>query len=214
MTASKITWTKIDEAPALATFALLPIVEAYTKGSGIEVEISDISLAGRIIANFPEKLTAEQKIPDCLTQLGDMTQTPAANIVKLPNISATIPQLKDALKELQDKGYDIPDYPEEPKDDAEEVLQNRFAIVLGSAVNPVLREGNSDRRAAASVKKFAQKNPHKMMQDWPESGSKSQVTHMQGYDFYENKRARGFKIFTDQGEYGFGDTRDLPFLPA
>ncbi len=189
MTASKITWTKIDEAPALATFALLPIVEAYTKGSGIEVEISDISLAGRIIANFPEKLTEEQKIPDCLTQLGDMTQTPAANIVKLPNISATIPQLKDALKELQDKGYDIPDYPEEPKDDAEEALEKRFAAVLGSAVNPVLREGNSDRRAAASVKKFAQKNPHKMMQDWPESGSKSQVTHMHEGDFFESEKS-------------------------
>ena len=189
MTASKITWTKIDEAPALATFALLPIVEAYTKGSGIEVEISDISLAGRIIANFPEKLTEEQKISDCLTQLGDMTQTPAANIVKLPNISATIPQLKDALKELHDKGYDIPDYPEEPKDDAEEALQKRFALVLGSAVNPVLREGNSDRRAAASVKKFAQKNPHKMMQDWPESGSKSQVTHMHGGDFFESEKS-------------------------
>ena len=189
MIASKITWTKIDEAPALATFALLPIVEAYTKGSGIEVEISDISLAGRIIANFPEKLTEEQKVPDCLTQLGDMTQTPEANIVKLPNISATIPQLKDALKELQDKGYDIPDYPEEPKDDAEKALQKRFAVVLGSAVNPVLREGNSDRRAAASVKKFAQKNPHKMMQDWPESGSKSQATHMDGGDFFESEKS-------------------------
>ena len=189
MTASKITWTKIDEAPALATFVLLPIVEAYTKGSGIEVEISDISLAGRIIANFPEKLTEEQKIPDCLTQLGGMTQTPEANIIKLPNISATIPQLKDALKELHDKGYDIPGYPEEPKDDAEKALQKRFAVVLGSAVNPVLREGNSDRRAAASVKKFAQKNPHKMMQEWPESSSKSQVTHMDGGDFFESEKS-------------------------
>jgi len=189
MTASKITWTKIDEAPALATFVLLPIVEAYTKGSSIEVEISDISLAGRIIANFPEKLTEEQKIPDCLTQLGGMTQTPEANIIKLPNISATIPQLNDALKELQDKGYDIPGYPEEPKDDAEKALQKRFAVVLGSAVNPVLREGNSDRRAAASVKKFAQKNPHKMMQAWPESGSKSQVTHMDGGDFFESEKS-------------------------
>ena len=189
MTTSKITWTKIDEAPALATFVLLPIVEAYTKGSGIEVAISDISLAGRIIANFPDNLTEEQKIPDCLTQLGNMTQTPEANIVKLPNISATIPQLKDALKELQDKGYDIPDYPEEPKDDAEQALQKRFSAVLGSAVNPVLREGNSDRRAAASVKKFAQKNPHKMMQEWPESGSKSQVTHMDGGDFFESEKS-------------------------
>ncbi len=189
MATSKITWTKIDEAPALATFALLPIVVAYTKGSGIKVEISDISLAGRIIANFPDSLTEEQKISDCLTQLGNMTQTPEANIVKLPNISATIPQLKDALKELQDKGYDIPDYPEEPKDDAERALQKRFSGVLGSAVNPVLREGNSDRRAAASVKKFAQKNPHKMMQDWPETGSKARVVHMDYGDFFESEKS-------------------------
>ena len=189
MAPAKITWTQIDEAPALATFALLPIIQAYTKGSGIEVETSDISLAGRIIANFPDKLTDEQKIPDCLTQLGEMTQTPQANIVKLPNISATIPQLKDAIKELQAKGYDIPDYPEEPKNDAERALQARFAVVLGSAVNPVLREGNSDRRAAASVKKFFQKNPHKMMQQWPQSGSKARVAHMQGKDFYESEKS-------------------------
>ena len=136
MATAKITWTKIDEAPALATYALLPIVQAYTRGTGIELDISDISLAGRIIANFPEKLSPEQRIPDCLSQLGAMTQTPEAAILKLPNISATVPQLKDAIKELQAKGYAIPDYPEEPQNDAERALQARFTVVLGSAVNP------------------------------------------------------------------------------
>ena len=187
MTSSKIIWTKIDEAPALATYCLLPIVQAFTKGTGIDVETRDISLAGRIIANFPDKLTEEQKIPDFLTQLGELTQSPAANIIKLPNISASIPQLQSALKELQDKGYNIPDYPEEPKNDDEKALQARFAKVLGSAVNPVLREGNSDRRAATAVKKFAQKNPHRMMKPWPESGSKSAVVHMDGGDFFESE---------------------------
>ena len=189
MAPAKITWTKIDEAPALATYALLPIVQAYTKGTGIEIEISDISLAGRIIANFPEKLTDEQRLPDCLGQLGVLAQTPRAAILKLPNISATVPQLKDAIKELQAKGYTIPDYPEEPQNDAERALQARFTAVLGSAVNPVLREGNSDRRAATSVKKFFQKNPHKMMQQWPESGSKARVAHMQGKDFFESEKS-------------------------
>ena len=189
MATAKITWTKIDEAPALATYALLPIVQAYTRGTGIELDISDISLAGRIIANFPEKLSPEQRIPDCLSQLGDMTQTPEAAILKLPNISATVPQLKDAIKELQAKGYDIPDYPEEPQNDAERALQARFAVVLGSAVNPVLREGNSDRRAASSVKKFFQKHPHKMMQQWPDSGSKARVAHMDGKDFFESEKS-------------------------
>ena len=182
---ARIIWTKIDEAPALATFALLPVVQAYTKGSGIDVETSDISLSGRIIAN----LTEEQKVADNLAILGELAQTPEANIIKLPNISASIPQLQDAIKELQEKGYDIPDYPEEPKNDEEKALQARFAKVLGSAVNPVLREGNSDRRAAASVKKFAQKHPHKMMKDWPESGSKARVSHMDGKDFYESEKS-------------------------
>ena len=189
MATAKITWTKIDEAPALATFALLPVVRAYTQGTGIEVELSDISLAGRIIANFPDNLTEEQKIPDRLAELGELAKTPQGNILKLPNISASIPQLKEAIKELQDKGYDIPDYPEEPKTDAEKALQARFSVVLGSAVNPVLREGNSDRRAAASVKKFAQKNPHKMMQDWPKNGSKATVSHMDGRDFFESEKS-------------------------
>jgi len=189
MTKLKIVWTKIDEAPALATHTLLPIVQAYTKGSGIEVETKDISLTGRIIANFPDKLTDEQKIPDCLKQLGELAKTPDGNIIKLPNISATIPQLQAAIKELQEKGYDIPDYPEEPKNEADKALQAKFAKVLGSAVNPVLREGNSDRRPAASVKKFAQKFPHKMMRDWPETGSKARVVHMDEKDFFESENS-------------------------
>ena len=159
MTTSKIIWTKVDEAPALATYALLPVVRAFTRGTGIDVETRDISLAGRIIANFPDKLTEEQRIPDDLTALGEICQTPEANIIKLPNISATIPQLQAALKELREKGYDIPEYPEEPKTEAEKALRARFSTVLGSAVNPVLREGNSDRRPAASVKRFAPEEP-------------------------------------------------------
>ena len=189
MATAKIMWTKIDEAPALATSALLPIVQAYTRGSGIEVELSDISLAGRIIANFPENLKEAQRIPDCLGELGALTRKPEANILKLPNISATVPQLKAAIEELQKKGYDIPDYPDEPKDDAGRALQARFAVVLGSAVNPVLREGNSDRRAAASVKAFFRRNPHRMMQPWPESGSRARVAHMTAGDFFESEKS-------------------------
>ncbi|MBS4035360.1 MAG: NADP-dependent isocitrate dehydrogenase [Ignavibacterium sp.] len=185
----KINWSKIDEAPALATYCLLPILQSYTKGTGIEFIEKDISLAGRIIANFPDNLTEEQKIPDYLAELGELTQDPSANIIKLPNISASIPQLKAAIKELQDKGFKIPDYPEEPKTDDEKKLKERFAKVLGSAVNPVLREGNSDRRAAASVKKFAQKHPHKMMKSWPESGSKCRVAHMTQKDFYGSEKS-------------------------
>lgn len=181
---TKIIWTKIDEAPALATYCLLPIVKSFTKGTDIEIETKDISLAGRIIANFPDNLTEDQKIPDYLSELGELTQLPDTNIIKLPNISASIPQLKEAIKELQSKGYKIPDYPEEPKNDQEKALKERFAKVLGSAVNPVLREGNADRRAAVSVKKFAQKHPHKMMKPWPASGSKTRVAHMMQKDFY------------------------------
>ncbi len=184
MSRSRIIWTKIDEAPALATYALLPIVQKFAVGSDLDIELSDISLAGRIIANFPENLSEDQRISDCLAQLGELTQSPDANIIKLPNISASIPQLQEAIAELQQKGYDIPDYPEEPKTDEEKGLQGRFARCLGSAVNPVLREGNSDRRAAISVKEFAQKNPHKMMLPWPASGSKAQVVHMDGNDFF------------------------------
>ena len=185
----KIIWTKIDEAPALASYCLLPILQSYTKGTDIEFVEKDISLAGRIIANFPENLSEEQKISDYLAELGELTQNPDANIIKLPNVSASIPQLKTAIKELQNKGYKIPDYPEEPKTDEEKKLKERFAKVLGSAVNPVLREGNADRRAAASVKKFAQKHPHKMMKPWPESGSKTRVAHMKQKDFYGTEKS-------------------------
>ncbi|MCB1157033.1 MAG: NADP-dependent isocitrate dehydrogenase [Leptospiraceae bacterium] len=179
---SKIIYTKIDEAPALATYSLLPIIQAFTKGSGIEVETRDISLSGRIIANLSEYLTKEQQIPDYLTELGELTQKKEANIIKLPNISASIPQLKAAIKELQDKGYKLPDYPEEPKTEEEKKIQAKYTKVLGSAVNPVLREGNSDRRSATSVKNYAKKNPHRMGA-WP-SDSKTHVAHMEEGDFY------------------------------
>jgi isocitrate dehydrogenase len=159
------------------------------KGTGIEIETADISLAGRIIANFPDRLRDDQKIPDELSRLGALARTPDANIIKLPNISASIPQLQDAIAELQSQDYDIPNYPEEPSNDAERALQARFAVVLGSAVNPVLREGNSDRRPAVSVKTFAQKHPHKMMKDWPESGSVTRVAHMSDKDFYSSEKS-------------------------
>lgn len=194
--ASKIIWTKIDEAPALATYSLLPIVNAFAKAAGIEVETKDISFAGRIIANFPENLTESQRIPDHLAELGKLTQKPEANIIKLPNISASIPQLKAAIKELQDKGYNLPDYPEESKNEKEKDLKERFAKILGSAVNPVLREGNSDRRAAASVKKFAQMNPHKMMKEWP-GNSKTHVAFMNSGDFYGNEKSITLNEATD-----------------
>jgi len=189
MVEHNIVWTKIDEAPALATYSLLPIVKAYAKACGIHVEVKDISLAGRIVANFPDNLSDEQQIPDCLAELGGLVKLPQANVIKLPNISASIPQLQAAIAELQDKGYDIPDYPEEPKTDAEKLLQERFAKVLGSAVNPVLREGNSDRRAAASVKKFARKHPHRMMKPWPSEGSKARVANMAGGDFFGSEKS-------------------------
>ena len=185
----KLTWTKTDEAPALASYALLPILQSYFKGTGVEIETADISLAGRIVANFPERLRDDQKIPDELTRLGKLAKTPDANIIKLPNISASIPQLREAIAELQGKGYDIPDYPEAPSTDEARALQARFAVVLGSAVNPVLREGNSDRRASASVKSFAQKHPHKMMKRWPASGSVTRVAHMNDKDFYGSEKS-------------------------
>jgi len=179
---STITYTQVDEAPALATLSLLPILKTFTKDSGIDIELADISLAGRIIANFPENLTDDQKIPDELSRLGQMALTPEANIIKLPNISASIPQLKAAIAELQKKGYKIPDYPEEPSNDEELALQKRYAKVLGSAVNPVLREGNSDRRSSASVKSYSMKHPPRMGA-WPED-SKTVVASMQDQDFY------------------------------
>ncbi|WP_027389138.1 NADP-dependent isocitrate dehydrogenase [Chrysiogenes arsenatis] len=183
-----IIWTEIDEAPALATYSLLPIVQAFSKDSGISVEMRDISLSGRIIANFPDFLTKEQQIPDFLQQLGEISVTPEANIIKLPNISASIPQLQEAIKELQGKGYKLPDYPEDPKTDEEKAIKERYAKVLGSAVNPVLREGNSDRRAAVAVKKHAQRNPHRMMRPWPQ-GSKTRVAFMQNGDFYGSEQS-------------------------
>ncbi|MCX6170725.1 MAG: NADP-dependent isocitrate dehydrogenase [Ignavibacteriales bacterium] len=186
---TKIIWTKIDEAPALASYCFLPVLKSFVKGTGIEIEQKDISLAGRIIAAFPEFLTEAQKIPDYLTELGELAKTPETNIIKLPNISASIPQLHEAIKELKVKGYKIPNYPEEPKTEEEKSIKNRYAKILGSAVNPVIREGNADRRASASVKKFAQKYPHKMMKPWPQSGSKTRVAHMLQNDFYGTEKS-------------------------
>ena len=186
-TTATIIWTEIDEAPALATYSFLPIVQAFTKGTGVSVEKRDISLAGRIIANFPENLTEAQRIPDYLGQLGELTLRPEANIIKLPNVSASIPQLKEAIRELQAKGYNLPDYPEAPADDAEKAVQARYAKVLGSAVNPVLREGNSDRRSPLSVKAFSRKHPHKLGA-WS-ADSKSHVAHMTGGDFYGSENS-------------------------
>ena len=184
---SKIIWTQIDEAPALATFSLLPIVQAFTKGTGVEVETRDISVAGRIIANFADALKPEQRIPDFLGQLGELAKTPDANIIKLPNVSASIPQLKEAIAELQAHGYAVPNYPEVPKDDAEKAIQARYAKCLGSAVNPVLREGNSDRRSPPAVKNFSKKHPHKLGAWKPDS--KAHVAHMTEGDFYGNENA-------------------------
>ena len=187
MSTAKIIYTKTDEAPALATQSLLPILRSFTKSSGIEFELKDISLAGRIISNFPENLNEEQRIPDALTELGNLATTPDANIIKLPNISASIPQLVAAIEELQTHGYNIPDFPEEPQDQEEEEINRRYRKVLGSAVNPVLREGNSDRRVAKPVKEYAKKNPHSMG-DWS-ADSKSHVAHMQEGDFYGSEQS-------------------------
>jgi len=188
MTEPKIIYTKVDEAPALATYSLLPILQAFTKGCGFTVEQQDISLAGRILANFPENLTEEQRVPDYLTQLGELAKSPEANIIKLPNISASIPQLVGAIQELQKQGFDIPDYPDKPQNENEKDIQTRYAKVLGSAVNPVLREGNSDRRAPSSVKQYGLKHPHKMMKSWPD-GSKARVAHMDKGDFYGSEKS-------------------------
>jgi isocitrate dehydrogenase len=187
MSTAKIIYTKTDEAPALATYALLPVVNAFTDAAGIDVETRDISLAGRILANFPENLAPEQRIGDALSELGDLAKTPEANIIKLPNISASIPQLTAAIAELQSQGFDVPDYPEEPQNDAEREINARYAKVLGSAVNPVLREGNSDRRVAAAVKAYARANPHSMGA-WS-ADSKSRVAHMDDGDFYSSEQS-------------------------
>ena len=184
---TKIFYTKTDEAPALATHSLLPIIRAFTKSSGVELILKDISLAGRILANFPECLTDEQQQGDALAELGALAKTPEANIIKLPNISASIPQLTAAITELQAHGFNVPDFPEEPATEAEQDIRARYAKVLGSAVNPVLREGNSDRRVAGPVKEYARNNPHSMG-EWS-SQSKSHVAHMQGGDFFGSEQS-------------------------
>ena len=184
---AKIIYTKTDEAPALATQSFLPIIKAFTGPSGIEIETKDISLGGRIIANFPENLTEDQKQSDALAELGILAKSPEANIIKLPNISASIPQLKAAIKELQSSGYDIPSYPEDPKSDREKEIKARYNKIKGSAVNPVLREGNSDRRAPKAVKQYARNNPHSMGA-WS-SDSKTHVSHMNGGDFRSNEKS-------------------------
>ncbi len=185
--AEKIIYTAVDEAPALATYSLLPIIRAFTKGTGVEVETKDISLSGRIIANLSENLDESQRTPDALAELGALAKTPEANIIKLPNVSASIPQLNTAIKELQGKGYDLPDYPEDPRSDEEKDVQAKYAKVLGSAVNPVLREGNSDRRAADAVKQYAKNNPHSMGEWSP--ASKSHVATMSSGDFRSNEKS-------------------------
>ncbi|MCS6234411.1 NADP-dependent isocitrate dehydrogenase [Shewanella baltica] len=184
---STIIYTETDEAPALATLSLLPIIRTFTDAASVAVETRDISLSGRIIASFPEQLTEAQKIGDHLTELGELANQPEANIIKLPNISASIPQLKACILELQQKGYDIPHYPDEPKTDAEKSIKTRYDKIKGSAVNPVLREGNSDRRAPLSVKNFAKKNPHSMGK-WA-TDSKSHVAHMTDGDFYGSEQS-------------------------
>ncbi|MCJ7591945.1 MAG: NADP-dependent isocitrate dehydrogenase, partial [Woeseiaceae bacterium] len=187
MSTAKIIYTKTDEAPALATYSFLPIVNAFTAAAGIVVETRDISLAARILATFPENLDPDQRHSDALAELGDLAKTPAANIIKLPNISASVPQLQEAIAELQSQGYDIPNYPEEPHSNAEKDAKIRYAKVLGSAVNPVLREGNSDRRVAAAVKIFAKQHPHSMGA-WS-SDSKTHVVHMDDGDFYASEQS-------------------------
>jgi len=187
MANEKIIYTHTDEAPALATYSLLPIVQAFAAAAGIAIETRDISLAGRILASFPDRLPPDRRQSDDLAELGRLAKTPDANIIKLPNISASIPQLKDAIKELQQQGYPVPDYPEDPKTDEEKAIKARYAKVLGSAVNPVLREGNSDRRVAPSVKRYAKSHPHSMGA-WSRD-SKTHVAHMSGGDFYANEHS-------------------------
>jgi isocitrate dehydrogenase len=184
---SKIVYTLTDEAPALATYSFLPIVQAFTKTANVTIETADISLAGRIIAAFSDRLTPAQQQPDALASLGELAKTPAANIIKLPNISASTPQLTAAIQELQGQGYDIPDYPAQPQCEAEVAIKARYAKILGSAVNPVLREGNSDRRVATAVKKYAQKNPHRVGA-WA-ADSQTHVAHMESGDFYGSERS-------------------------
>src|ERR1051325_3565184 len=187
VTDSKIIYTHTDEAPLLATYSFLPIISAYASTAGVSVETRDISLAGRIISQFPEYLKPEQRIGDALAELGALTLRPEANIIKLPNISASIPQLKEAIAELQQHGYAVPDYPDTPKTDEDKAIRARYGKVLGSAVNPVLREGNSDRRAPASVKAYARAHPHSMGA-WT-ADSKTNVANMSGGDFRSSEKS-------------------------
>jgi isocitrate dehydrogenase len=193
--ATKIIYTKTDEAPMLATYSFLPIINAFSKAAGVSVELRDISLAGRVLAVFPEYLAPGQKQPDALSELGELAKTPEANIIKLPNISASLPQLNATIKELQSQGYKVPDYPENPKDDKEKDIKTRYDKVKGSAVNPVLREGNSDRRAPLSVKAHTRKHPHKMGAWSPDS--KTHVAHMKGGDFRSNEKSMTVSAATD-----------------
>src|SRR5690606_33539838 len=185
--APTIIYTETDEAPALATYSLLPIIQAFAKKAGVEVVTRDISLASRILANFSDQLPSEQRVDDALSELGALAKTQEANIIKLPNVSASIPQMKAAIKELKAKGYKLPDYPDEPKTDAEKEAKLRYDRIKGSAVNPVLREGNSDRRAPKAVKEYARKNPHSMGA-W-EKDSKSHVATMSGGDFCASEQS-------------------------
>jgi isocitrate dehydrogenase len=193
--ADKIIYTKTDEAPMLATYSFLPIINAFSKAAGVTVELRDISLAGRVLAVFPEYLTPAQKQHDALAELGELAKTPEANIIKLPNISASLPQLQETIKELQSQGYKLPDYPENPKDDKEKDIKSRYDKVKGSAVNPVLREGNSDRRAPLSVKAHTRKHPHKMGAWSPDS--KTHVAHMKSGDFRSNEKSTTIAAATD-----------------
>ncbi|NLC22253.1 MAG: NADP-dependent isocitrate dehydrogenase, partial [Halomonadaceae bacterium] len=183
----KIIYTITDEAPALATHSLLPIIDAFTDAAGIEVETRDISLAARILSQFPDYLSAEQRVENHLAELGALAKEPEANIIKLPNISASMPQLRAAIKELQEQGYNLPDYPDEPGNAEEQEIKARYGKVMGSAVNPVLREGNSDRRAPKAVKEYARKYPHSMG-EWSQA-SRSHVSHMHGGDFYHGEKS-------------------------
>src|SRR4029077_6148146 len=185
---SKIIYRLTDEAPALATYAFLPIINAFAEACDVAIETRNISLAGRIIASFPERLTPAQRLPDALTELGELAKTPEANIIKLPNISASIPQLKAAIVELQAQGYALPDYPDDPATDEEKAIRARYDRVKGSAVNPVLREGNSDRRAPNAVKQYARNNPHSMGA-WSRD-SRSHVVNMTSGDFRSNERSK------------------------
>lgn len=210
MSDSTIIYTQVDESPALATYSLLPILQAFTQGTGITLETRDISLSGRIIANFSDFLTADQRQSDALAELGELAKTKEANIIKLPNISASIPQLKAAIKELQAQGYDLPNYPDEPQSDREREIKARYGKVLGSAVNPVLREGNSDRRAPRAVKAYAQKNPHSMG-EWAAT-SQAQVAHMTDNDFFSNEQSTTIAAATTARIEFVSDTGDSQTL--